>query len=242
MRLRHGQPLIGSGSPGEAQSVAPSRLRMTARPNRQCSYRSTPGSYYKSLGYSSCVRDARPFTHNLPSSFTASRYTSGKQERVANNNSHLPLSSQIAVIVVLVLIHIEETSRSRGVISQESPEPGYIVVSFTVLVLNPIPAPSTFSPSRLPLSFAIPMAFAVTYRRQLVPTGGQTEASTRVQIRTRSSSASGGSHAFGLIFRRGAIDYVVDYTGRFAVGTPLPPGVSLQIGSQRLFISSFPEA
>src|SRR3954466_13871727 len=167
MRLRHGQPLIGSGSPGEAQSVAPSRLRMTARPNRQCSYRSTPGSYYKSLGYSSCVRDARPFTHNLPSSFTASRYTSGKQERVANNNSHLPLSSQIAVIVVLVLIHIEETSRSRGVISQESPEPGYIVVSFTVLVLNPILAPSTFSPSRLPLSFAIPMASAGTYRRHL---------------------------------------------------------------------------
>ena len=70
-----------SGSPGEAQSVAPSRLRMTTGPNRQCSYRFTPGSYYKSLGYSSCVRDARSFTHILPSSFTASHYTSGKQER-----------------------------------------------------------------------------------------------------------------------------------------------------------------
>src|SRR3954463_2907445 len=39
---------------------------------------------------------------------------------------------------------MEETSRSRGVISQESPEPGYIVVSLTMLAPNPIPAPSTF--------------------------------------------------------------------------------------------------
>src|SRR4051812_23033359 len=31
-----------------------------------------------------------------------------------------------------------------GVISTESPESRYIVVSLTVLVLNPIPAPSTF--------------------------------------------------------------------------------------------------
>src|SRR3954465_706247 len=51
-----------------------------------------------------------------------------------------------------------------------------------------------------------------------------------------------GSHASGLIFRRGAIDYVVDYTARFGVGAPLPPGVSLQIGEHRLFIGSFPEA
>src|SRR3954468_20731187 len=33
---------------------------------------------------------------------------------------------------------------SRGVTSTESPEPGYIVVFLTVLVPNPIPAPSTF--------------------------------------------------------------------------------------------------
>src|SRR3954462_9793551 len=131
---------------------------------------------------------------------------------------------------------------SWGVISQESPEPGYIVVSFTVLVPNPIPAPSTLSPSCLPLSCAIPMEFAVTFRRQLAPTVGQTEASTGVQIRTGFSSASGGSHASGLIFRRGAIDFVVDYTEWFGVGAPLPPGVSLQIGSHRLFIGSFPEA
>src|SRR3954468_5362338 len=71
---------------------------------------------------------------------------------------------------------------------------------------------------------------------------GQTEASTGVQIRMGCSSSSGGSHAFGLIFRHGAINYVVDYTERFGVGAPLPPGVSLQIGSHRLFIGSFPEA
>ena len=56
------------------------------------------------------------------------------------------------------------------------------------------------------------------------------------------SSTSGGSHASGLILRRGAIDYVVDYSARFGVGAPLPPGVSLQVGSHRLFIGSFPEA
>src|SRR3954470_12377587 len=55
-------------------------------------------------------------------------------------------------------------------------------------------------------------------------------------------SASSGSHASGLIFRRGAIDYVVDYAARFGIGAPLPPGVSLQIGEHRLFIGSFPEA
>src|SRR4051812_17083320 len=86
------------------------------------------------------------------------------------------------------------------------------------------------------------MASAFTFRRQLAPTVGQTEASTGVKIRTGFSSVSGGSHASGLIFRRGAIDHVVDYSARFGVGAPLPPGVSLQVGSHRLFIDSFPEA
>src|SRR4051812_34135216 len=86
------------------------------------------------------------------------------------------------------------------------------------------------------------MASAVTYRRQLAPTVGQTEASTGVKIRTGFSSASGGSHASGLILRHGAIDYVVDYSARHGVGALVPPGVSLQIGSHRLFIGSFPKA
>src|SRR3954465_11089408 len=98
------------------------------------------------------------------------------------------------------------------------------------------------SPSRLPLTLAIPMASSVTLRRQMAPTVGQTEASTGVKIRTGFSSVSGGSHASGLIIRRGAIDHVVDYSARFGVGAPLLPGVSLQVGSHRLFISSFPEA
>src|ERR1043165_4913092 len=85
------------------------------------------------------------------------------------------------------------------------------------------------------------MSSAVTLRRQLAPTMGQTEASTRVKIRTGFSSVSGGSHASGLIIRRGAIDHVVDNSARFGVGAPLLPGVSLQVGSHRLFISSFPE-
>src|SRR4051812_31758841 len=85
------------------------------------------------------------------------------------------------------------------------------------------------------------MASAVTLRRQLAPTVGQTEASTGVKIRTGFSSVSGGSHASGLIIRRGAIDHVVDYSTRFGVGAPLPPGVSMQVDSHRLFISSFPE-
>src|SRR3954468_7085425 len=86
------------------------------------------------------------------------------------------------------------------------------------------------------------MSSAVTLRRQLAPTMGETEASTRVKIRTGFSSLSGGSHASVLIIRRGAIDHVVDYSARFGVGAPLPPGAWLQVGSHRLFISSFPEA
>src|SRR3954467_11925016 len=66
------------------------------------------------------------------------------------------MSSPTAVIVVPLLIHIEETSRSRGVISQESPEPGYIMVSLTVLVPNPIPAPSTFFSLELSPHFSHP--------------------------------------------------------------------------------------
>src|SRR3954463_16383137 len=124
----------------------------------------------------------------------------------------------------------------------ESPEPGYIVVSSPCLCSNPIPAPSTSSPSCLPLSLAIPMASVITDRRQLAPTVGQTDASTGGQIRTGSSSASGERHASGLIFRHGAIDYVVDYSARHGFGVPLPPGVSLQVGAHRLFINSFPEA
>lgn len=98
------------------------------------------------------------------------------------------------------------------------------------------------SPSSLPLSLAIPMASVVTMRRQLAPTVGQTKVSTEVLIRTGSSSSSNESHTSGLIFRHGAVDFVVDYAARFGVGAPLLPGVSLQIGSHRLFISSFPEA
>src|SRR4051812_15381870 len=57
---------------------------------------------------------------------------------------------------------------TRGVISQESPEPGYIVVS------SPCLSPTRFrhhrhsSPSCFPLSLAIPMASAVTCRRHLL--------------------------------------------------------------------------
>src|SRR3954468_24718959 len=86
------------------------------------------------------------------------------------------------------------------------------------------------------------MASAVTDRRQLAPTVGQTEASTGVKIRTGSSSSSGERHASGLILRRGAIDYVVDFSARHGFGVPLPPGVSLPVGTHRIFISSFPEA
>src|SRR4051812_22041573 len=116
------------------------------------------------------------------------------------------------------------------------------------MVSSPCLSPTRFrhhrhsSPSCFTLTLAIPMASAVTYRRQLAPTMGQAEASTGVKIRTGFSSASGGSHASGLILRRGAIDYVVDYSARHGVGALMPPGVSLQIGSHRLFISSFPEA
>src|ERR1041385_7978152 len=98
------------------------------------------------------------------------------------------------------------------------------------------------SPSSLPLSLAIPMASVVKKRRQLAPTVGQTEASTGVLIWTGYCSSSSMSHASGLIFRHGAEDFVVDYAARFGVGAPLPPGVSLQIRSHRLFISCFPEA
>src|ERR1041385_2437532 len=71
---------------------------------------------------------------------------------------------------------------------------------------------------------------------------GKTEASTGVLIRTGSSSSSSMSHASGLIFRSGVVDFVVDYGARFRVGAPLPPGVSPQIGSHRLFINCFHEA
>src|SRR3954462_2272570 len=138
-------------------------------------------------------------------------------------------------------IDIEETSRSRGVISTESPEPGYIVASLTVLVPNPIPAPSTSLPLASSPHFSHPYGIC----RHITTTVGAhrvpSDASTGVKIRTGFSSVSGGSHASGLIIRRGAIDHVVDYSARFGVGAPLPPGVSLQVGSHRLFISSFPE-
>src|SRR3954465_12592354 len=131
---------------------------------------------------------------------------------------------------------------SSGVISTESPNLGISRCPSPCLCPTRFRHHRHFSPSRLPLTLAIPMASAFTFRRQLAPTVGKTEASTGVKIRTRSSSVSGGSHASGLIFRCGAIDHVVDYSARFGVGAPLPPGGSLQVGSHRLFISSFPEA
>ena len=102
-----------------------------------------------------------------------------------------------------------------------------------------IPAPST-SASDLSPSLAIPMASAVTKRRQLAPTVGQAGASTGVLIRTGPSSSSSARCASGLVFRHGVFDYVVDYASRFGA-EPLPPGVILPVGSHRIFIADLPD-
>src|SRR3954468_8008696 len=64
-------------------------------------------------------------------------------------------------------------------------------------------------------SLAISMASAVTNRRHLAPTVGQTEASTGVLIRTGPSSASSARFASGLVLRFGAWDYVIDNASWF---------------------------
>ena len=123
-----------------------------------------------------------------------------------------------------------------GVISHESPEPGYIAASLIAL-----------SQSRLrhqqhllrycPL-FAIPMASAVTYRRQLAPTVGLTEALSGVLIWTRPFSSPGARVATGLILRVGALDLLVDNASRFGAGVLPPGGVILSIGSHCVFVAS----
>ena len=145
-------------------------------------------------------------------------------------------TAQGALIVARVIASVQ-LSRSRGVISTESPEPGYIVVS-PCLSPIPLPAPSTLS-SDLSPSLAIPMASAVTKRRQLAPTVGQAEASTGVLIWTGPSSSSSARCASGLVFRHGVFDYVIDYASQFGA-EPLPPGVILPVGSHCIFIADLP--
>src|SRR4051812_33711658 len=91
------------------------------------------------------ARGTPPARGWTPIAFTIRHYYEQRSRREPCPRSVSPSSDTApgAVIVVPDLIDIEQTSRSRGVISPESPEPGYIVVSFTVLVLKPIPAPST---------------------------------------------------------------------------------------------------
>src|SRR4051812_13771592 len=85
------------------------------------------------------ARGTPPMRGTTPFTFTTSHYYSQGSRREPCPRPVSP-SSDIApgaVIVVQGLIDIEYTSRSRGVIFPESPEPGYIVVSFIVLVPNP---------------------------------------------------------------------------------------------------------
>ena len=88
------------------------------------------------------------------------------------------------------------------------------------------------------LSFAIPMASAVTYRRQLAPTVGQTEALSGILIRTGPFSPPGARVATGLILRVGALDHLVDNASRFGAGALPPRGVILPIGSHRVFVAN----
>src|ERR1043165_6771769 len=90
-------------------------------------------------------------------------------------------------------------------------------------------------------SLAIPMASAVTKRRQLAPTVGQAGASTGVLIRTGPSSSSRIRFASGLVLRNGAWDYVIDSTSRFRAGGRLPSGVILPFGDHRVFVAAIPE-
>src|SRR4051812_18716276 len=86
-----------------------------------------------------------PAIGTTPFTFTTSHYYFRISRREICPRQVSPSSDTApgAVIVVRDLIHIEQTRRSRGIISSESPEPGYIVVSSTVLVPNPFLAPST---------------------------------------------------------------------------------------------------
>ena len=69
--------------------------------------------------------------------------------------------------------YIKHTSRIRGVISTESPEPGYIVRPMRVPTSFPA---STFVPSVL-TDFSLPMAYVVSIHRHLAPTVGPIAAS-----------------------------------------------------------------
>ena len=107
----------------------------------------------------------------------------------------------------------------------------------TVLVPNPVSG-TIDTYLGFPLHFSHPMASAVTLRRQLAPTVGQSEASTGVLIRTGPSSSSSVRFATGLVLRVGAVDFVTDNASRFGVGAPLPCGIILPFGSHRVFVAS----
>src|ERR1043165_4104235 len=85
------------------------------------------------------------------------------------------------------------------------------------------------------------MASAVTNRRQLAPTVGQSGASTGVLIRTGPSSLSRTRFASGLVLRNGACDYIVDNASRFRAGGPLPSGIIIPFGGHRVFVAALTE-
>ena len=126
---------------------------MTAGPPITCVYLCTLGSHYKSTRASSPEGDRFHSLHSYH-----------HPHSVAFTTHQLEYSS--GSTIVERVIAYSQTRRSKGVISHESPEPGYIAVSFIVLVPNP--ASSTTSTHFGPvLLFSHPMASAVTYRRQI---------------------------------------------------------------------------
>src|ERR1043165_9245660 len=93
-----------------------------------------------SRGYPSCVRtlDRRSRHYSLLPQFIHCSPLLLREagESSAHGGSHLPLSRSESSYCSSSSIHIEDTSRSRGVISQESPEPGYIVLPSLCLCLT----------------------------------------------------------------------------------------------------------
>ena len=130
-----------------------------------------------------------------------------------------------------------EISRSRGVISHESLEPGYIAVSFIALSQSRLRHQQ--QSLRYCPSLAIPMASAVTYRRQLAPTVGHAEALSGVLIRTGPSSSSSARATAGLVLRVGTLVFVVmGDASRSGAGALLPRGTVVPTGNHRVFVTS----
>ena len=145
----------GPSSDKTRPSWAPSQRARLPAGSHSC----TLYPYCRPTGSSIKPPDHPPCRGSVEQHFTPTNHIErGRDEPAA---PHFILPTQLQELHCNPFIHIKHSGRTRGIISTESPELGYIVRSMLV----PTSSPAPFIVSSVLTDFSLPMAYVVSIHR-----------------------------------------------------------------------------